>query len=301
MSDARAYRKATERALYLMSQGTCYSPGCDAPAIVWRGEQPISNLQIAHIRGARPGSPRFDPSMSDTQRAGISNLLLLCKPDHEVVDRLDPEGHPAEILEDWKTRRESSVLDASALVGVDEFNLESLLEQVAATFRPQREATIDLKAAARVADGYMFMTGPFEGFDSVASVNRETVGERVLRVTIRNMGRLAVSVTSIDLKLDVLVDDQPMPLTLSGRNDYPGLNPTLPSRVEDGERLTWICSSGTLLQMFSGAQASPGEASDVYVRVALATGESMESQHVPITLVLRALGLDANPGDPAAT
>jgi hypothetical protein len=46
---------------------------------------------IAHIAGERPGSARFDPSMTDIERHSYENLMLLCPTHHRTIDRLGPD------------------------------------------------------------------------------------------------------------------------------------------------------------------------------------------------------------------
>ena len=130
------YRKkvtpATEAALWSLSNGRCYAPGCQFPVVfeirpgVYR-----KNAQIAHIRGVR--APRFDPSLSDEQCAAFSNLLLLCLPHHsEVDDRKTGEKlYPPHVLIKWKTDHEGSNGPALAALGpIDEESLTELLLDV---------------------------------------------------------------------------------------------------------------------------------------------------------------------------
>jgi hypothetical protein len=75
----RDYLVGTERALYAFARTTCYFPGCKTSVIVFVESEPVSNAQIAHIRGANPGSPRYDPAMTDDERRSYANLILLCE------------------------------------------------------------------------------------------------------------------------------------------------------------------------------------------------------------------------------
>jgi len=76
---------ATERALYAYSGTTCYYPDCKTPVIVFVEDEPVSNVEIAHIKGAYPGSPRYDPAMTDDERRSFPNLILLCKRTYSEV------------------------------------------------------------------------------------------------------------------------------------------------------------------------------------------------------------------------
>jgi hypothetical protein len=58
----RDYTVGTERALYTFSGTTCYFPECATQVVVFICDEPVSNVQIAHIRGAKPGSPDTTPT-----------------------------------------------------------------------------------------------------------------------------------------------------------------------------------------------------------------------------------------------
>ena len=69
MPGPRDYLTGTRHALFVLSQGACYYPGCSRQVISWIDDgTPAVDTQIAHIRGAFPGSPRFDPAMDDEER-----------------------------------------------------------------------------------------------------------------------------------------------------------------------------------------------------------------------------------------
>jgi tetratricopeptide (TPR) repeat protein len=42
--------------------------------------------EIAHIQGALPDSPRFNPDMTNEQRRGYDNLILMCGTHHTIID-----------------------------------------------------------------------------------------------------------------------------------------------------------------------------------------------------------------------
>ena len=103
------------------------------------GDEPVSNVEIAHIGGANPGSPRYDPSMTNNERRSIPNLILLCKPHHNIVDRLHLDDYPADALFEWKTAHERAAgIDGVALATVDEDRLIGLIERAVQEAGPQR-------------------------------------------------------------------------------------------------------------------------------------------------------------------
>jgi HNH endonuclease len=104
-----AFSLTTIKTLFALSCNRCAYPGCEE-ALTDPGWGQVK-ADIAHIRGDRPGSARYDASMSDDDRDAYENLLLLCPNHHRLVDRLDPHGHPVDRLIDIKQRAESSCRD----------------------------------------------------------------------------------------------------------------------------------------------------------------------------------------------
>jgi hypothetical protein len=107
MSGPRAYTPGTRAALIAFSHGVCYFPGCETPVVAFVGKDPLLNVEIAHIRDARVGN-RFDDSMTDDERRAFSNLILLCRVHHVIVDKTRASDYPIERLQQWKTEREGA-------------------------------------------------------------------------------------------------------------------------------------------------------------------------------------------------
>src|SRR5271155_3399483 len=42
--------------------------------------------EVCHIKGARPGSARYDPGQTDVVRHAYPNLILMCPTHHTVID-----------------------------------------------------------------------------------------------------------------------------------------------------------------------------------------------------------------------
>ena len=130
--DRKSVPAATEAALWALSNGRCYAPGCPAPVVVEvRPGVYRKNAQIAHIRGVR--APRYDPSLTAEDCALYTNLLILCLPHHgEVDDRKTGErDYPVPLLLQWKADHEGANAQALAALGaVDEERLTSLLLEV---------------------------------------------------------------------------------------------------------------------------------------------------------------------------
>jgi phytoene/squalene synthetase len=71
--------------------------------------------------------------MSDEERASFTNLLLLCKPHHDLVDRIEPDRYPAETLEKWKAAREGdAATEVTSLSNLTEARLPEMIESAVA-------------------------------------------------------------------------------------------------------------------------------------------------------------------------
>jgi hypothetical protein len=152
---------ATSAALWALSNGTCYAPGCSFPVVFEvRPDVYRKNAQVAHIHGVKPGAPRYK-QMPARERESFSNLLLLCMPHHgEVDDRIRGETlYPPELLRKWKSEREGS--GGAALANVQVPNEDVLFEALTQIFEPP------LKRLERIADR----------LESTGTINAESVAE----------------------------------------------------------------------------------------------------------------------------
>jgi hypothetical protein len=70
--------------------------------------------RVAHIRGDRLGSARYDPSMTDEQRRAFENLILVCPNDHALIDDLERDAHPPALLEQMKQEHEQRTMESDA-------------------------------------------------------------------------------------------------------------------------------------------------------------------------------------------
>lgn len=132
-TDPRQYRQAVRAALAALCGGTCYWPGCPEPVIRFVDGDPVSNLQIAHIRAAEPGGPRDMPGMTTADRKAFSNLILLCHPHHTVVDKRRQQDFSIETLQRWKAEREKD--HEAALSRLREITPESLQKVLAGALK----------------------------------------------------------------------------------------------------------------------------------------------------------------------
>lgn len=75
--------------------------------------------EAAHIRGEKPISARYDPSMTDAERDRIDNLIYMCTDHHTIIDKVEADW-PADVLLKLKADHESKVRTAmeDAFAGV---------------------------------------------------------------------------------------------------------------------------------------------------------------------------------------
>lgn len=118
------FSRSTTDVLAKRAAFICSNPECRAPTIGPNSEASKATIigEAAHISGARPDSPRYDPQMSDMARAEITNGIWLCRNCHGKVDR-DASRYPVGILFVWREQHERY---AAECLGVSE---RLLLEQ----------------------------------------------------------------------------------------------------------------------------------------------------------------------------
>lgn len=89
---------------------TCSNPQCRRPTSGPHSEKDKSVIvgKAAHIKGQRPGSARYDATMTDEQRGDISNGIWLCGVCHDAVDK-DEAKYTVEVLQAWRREHENEV------------------------------------------------------------------------------------------------------------------------------------------------------------------------------------------------
>lgn len=276
-SGPRDYAVATERALYAFSGITCYFPDCPTPVIAFVDDEPISNVEIAHIRGANPGSPRYDPSMTDDERRAFANLVLLCKPHHEIVDKRHPDRYPPVALADWKAQREAAAgIDKMSLAGISEDRLVDLIERAVASNRDQRLVTVEV-GLGFAAPGQAVVLPPARAKDFLDLDMYKGLGPKVLILTVRNPGSLKAYVEGHGVRF------APAGASLAGPNHFPLLNPQSPCPIEAGESIPWFYDLLAVTRMVTFLHGRGQRVDELVGEVRLGSGERLESNPLPAT------------------
>lgn len=256
----------------LFRAGKCYFPGCMTPAHKQEAGHWVRNLDIAHIRGAEPGSARYDPAMTDDERRAHANLILLCRGHHTLVDKSAPGDYPVATLELWKSENEA---DLEQLFAVSRAEIGELIEQLAAlpaaASRSGVDLDLELRAAVLINSTEAFSLPP-EDMSVILDANPHIQKlPRLIVVDIRNTGSARAVIQSVEL---TLFDAAGQPYPLMGRNDFPAQNPPLPHPLEEGFSVQWFADVSITRSIGKGI---PGGLAGMKARVRLATGESFES------------------------
>ena len=177
---------ATDAALWALSNGRCYAPGCPFP-VVYEVRPGVyeKNAQVAHIYGVKPQAPRYKGDFEGREAWG--NLLLLCLAHHAAVDnkKSGEKFYPPEILFEWKQKHEGSNGPALAALGtIDEADLTDLLVEV---FKPPLAR---LEAVA-------------EQLEKTGTVNAQTVAELREIIEVYSMSGDGIDARAAHLLVDV--------------------------------------------------------------------------------------------------
>ena len=103
---ARDYSIPTIKRLWALSGNQCYMPECKVPLAFVEAEHVMGD--IAHICAANPKGCRFDPSMTDSERAAFENLLLMCPTHHRLVDKVSCDQWSVDELRKMKAAHEAA-------------------------------------------------------------------------------------------------------------------------------------------------------------------------------------------------
>ncbi|RYG35790.1 MAG: hypothetical protein EON93_06065 [Burkholderiales bacterium] len=91
------------RELYLLSGNMCAMPGCPTVLITSEG---VMVGDVCHLAAAEFGGPRFQSNMTNEDRRKATNLMLMCKIHHKIIDS-QPAKFSLAKLRDMKKAHEA--------------------------------------------------------------------------------------------------------------------------------------------------------------------------------------------------
>jgi hypothetical protein len=279
MSGPRAYGVAVERKLYRVARGTCYYPDCKRPIMFDVDDQPVCDVEIAHIRGAEEGSARYDDTMTDAERAAFANLVLLCSAHHKLVDR-DELTYPVELLETWKADNEDDDLGALAGAILNQETLASVLEDIAGRLGPRREITVEFECGLLLPNARVMTSPNLATLEKTLAMNPGMARRpRLLVTTIRSTGSAAVEIAAVDFYFALADPDGASPLEgrVMGQDTFPGQNPRLPHRLGDGSAMHWLTRFEHVEAMIKAGEIHGRAVPSIRSEVRLGSGETVSS------------------------
>ena len=104
------FSKSTVDTLARRARYQCSNPKCGVHTAGPNSDSSKATIigEAAHIKGAQPDAKRYDPAMSDGERADITNGIWLCRNCHGLVDR-DEVRYTVELLVTWRGDHEHRV------------------------------------------------------------------------------------------------------------------------------------------------------------------------------------------------
>ena len=109
----------TVKILFASSGGICAYPGCNTSLVNFASGALLG--EMCHINAASEGGPRYDPMLSETDRHGSDNLIILCPTHHSLINQ-DPINYSSANLRLMKVEHERRVAgivsDSQQVIGV---------------------------------------------------------------------------------------------------------------------------------------------------------------------------------------
>ncbi|MEV7008666.1 hypothetical protein [Streptosporangium sp. NPDC051022] len=199
-----------QMALFSLSKN-CYAPNCPKPVLQVIDDVPVVTAEMAHICGEKPGSARYDPLMTPTERASIQNIMLLCIAHHKLIDR-EPTAsrYTVEILRSWKAEREGEY--APELNGIGVVTESRLQELIINSFTKTRGDLLSIVDELKSSNSVMVETLKsmiLESFDRrYASDEAQLLYDAAMRLS--HLHDHAPMIYEAALKLGHLHDHTPM-------------------------------------------------------------------------------------------
>jgi hypothetical protein len=119
----------SEKAIKLLwsnAAGRCSFTDCNERLTVEQAAHsaPHTLGEMAHIKGKKKGSNRYDETQTDEQRDSYENLILLCPNHHTLIDKPENEGiYTVDNLMEMKIGHEANIskrLDSAKISSIDE-------------------------------------------------------------------------------------------------------------------------------------------------------------------------------------
>jgi hypothetical protein len=112
----RGIAPAVSLHLYVRAGGRCEFDGCTAYLMEHPTTNAIGNFaQQAHIFAFKEHGPRGDSLGRPENINNIANLMLLCHPCHHLIDKVEPEKYPVDVLRKFKQSHEDRIYQLTGI------------------------------------------------------------------------------------------------------------------------------------------------------------------------------------------
>jgi hypothetical protein len=101
--------ETTKKHVLAASGNQCSHPDC--LELIFDLDHETMLGKIAHIKGRRPKSARYDATQTDVERNSFANLTALCAKHHDLVDD-NEDRYPAQTLYKWKIEHEQKIANS---------------------------------------------------------------------------------------------------------------------------------------------------------------------------------------------
>lgn len=113
----------TEKNLKILwgeSGNLCAFPECNIEITALSGNKGYTLGEMAHIKGDKAGSCRYDSNQTDAERNGHKNLVLLCPTHHTIIDK--PENLSIYTVDFLIKMKEEHLANVKAKLRADEIS-----------------------------------------------------------------------------------------------------------------------------------------------------------------------------------
>lgn len=223
---ARQYKPSTVRRLDTLSGNECAHPNCSKRLIAEDGVSIIS--KICHIAAASEEGPRYDKDMTDDDRRGYDNLILLCDEHHVIIDnKLNEKTYTTILLKTWKNDHEKKILELisnknllskhplslNKVINSIGKKMDDILDLTEATNAPNTELKIEFNNINRY-EPIIREFAPYQGKLNKIYEEIEKEGSTKKELVLHNIKRVYLKIRSeyknfeeIKINSDKILDD----------------------------------------------------------------------------------------------
>lgn len=123
---SRSYTGKQLKMLIALTGNECEYRGCSSKLVT---DNNIFLGEIAHIAALNPSYARYDENMTDEQRNGNENLMVLCRNHHALIDK-DVSNHPVKLLIEMKAEHEEKVKEQKKEYAPDDKIVTAIITEI---------------------------------------------------------------------------------------------------------------------------------------------------------------------------